>query len=266
MAANDKYFQFPICALRLSPFPECLNDIIFFCCVERGKSIWRELPEAERNLYLSGLKSPFKSEVGVVFGNKAHIQAALGARFLEVTGGNVAGTCRRHEFLSRFVCDFEGKHGRDARVRIISTWVFDARDRHGLSFLELAVLVAIYSKIGRKRSAVLITRDEIWRRAHGCKSKAVFAALTDALPFHWTKGRVRATIHRLFARNCFSRVTYGRRHTYYSNRLSQAELEESVVRKKTLAYVGSRRQQDASERVNARVFQERLRILTRPPL
>jgi hypothetical protein len=190
----------------------------------------------------------------------------MGASHLEVKMGNVADMVSAHDHLANLVSSFEQQYGKDASARIVTDWIFDARDRRGFSFLEISVLIAIYSKIGRKRGAVLITNDEIWRRSHGCKSKAVFAAVSETLPLRWSKNQVKSAVHRLFGRHCFSRVTFGRRHTYYSNRLTQTKLEDSVVQKKTVAYAGSRREQDANKRVDTRVYQERLRILAGPPL
>jgi hypothetical protein len=81
-----------------------------------------------------------------------------------------------HAQLSRFIKEFERKHDTDARVRIRTDWLFEVRDNKGMSYPELAVLAAIYSKIGASSRPVRITRDEIRKRAHGFKSDCVFRA------------------------------------------------------------------------------------------
>ena len=48
-----------------------------------------------------------------------------------------------------------------------------------------------------------------------------------------TKRQVRSGIDRLFARKFFSRITYARRQTYYSNRLNASQLAESILKQKT---------------------------------
>ena len=100
-------------------------------------------------------------------------------------------------FSRRIFRHLNGNHGRDAQVRIRTDWLFEARHGRGLSYLEFAVLVAIYSKIGRKKGPVRITRDEIWRRAHGYKSKIVFDQMVQNGPFRFTKWQVRAAIEGL---------------------------------------------------------------------
>ena len=138
-----------------------------------------------------------------------------------------------HAQLSQFIKEFEERHGRDARVRIRTDWLFEVRDNKGMSYPELAVLAAIYCKIGAARGPVRILQDEIWKRAHGFKSDRVFRAEMNRRrkPF-LTPRQVRSIIERLHGRHFFARVTFGRRQTYYSNRLSNKELADRFLRQK----------------------------------
>jgi hypothetical protein len=95
--------------------------------------------------------------------NEAHQQTVAGAELLEINPGGVRSLVASHERLGQFIREFEQKHGPDARVRLATDLVFEARDGKGISYWELAVLGAIYSKVGAARGAVRITRDEIWR-------------------------------------------------------------------------------------------------------
>jgi hypothetical protein len=147
---------------------------------------------------------------------------------LNVIAPNLGAMIAEHSALARFVKDWEQQHGPDARVRIATDWVFEARDDTGISFSELLVVAAIYSKIGANHKPVRITRDEIWRRALGYKSERVFRAEAGGHVFGLTKRQVRAIIERLHGRHFFARVTFGRRQTYYSNRLSNKELADRI--------------------------------------
>jgi hypothetical protein len=134
--------------------------------------------------------------------------------------------------LADFADAWEQRHGPDAKVRIVTDLVFEALEGTSISYDELAVLAGIYSKVGSKEGPVRITREEIWWRSLGCKSKRVFKQETNAYGFERTERQVRDIIDRLDERKFFARVTFGRRHTYYSHRLSQKELEDRVFASK----------------------------------
>jgi hypothetical protein len=102
-----------------------------------------------------------------------------------------------HARLSRFVKEFEEKHGTDARLRIRTDWLLEVRDKIGMSYPELAAMAAIYSKIGAARGPVRILQDEIWRRAHGFKSDRVFRAEMNGRDPFLTLRQVRSIIERL---------------------------------------------------------------------
>src|SRR5262249_31956821 len=133
-----------------------------------------------------------------------------------------------HNHLAHFRCEFERKHGPDAKVRLAIRFVFEARDNKGMSYQELAVLAAIYSKIGAAKGPLGITREEIWRRTLGFKSKRVFCLEMRGCEPWITMRQVRSIIECLHDRKFFARVTYGRRQTYYSHRMSGTALAEHV--------------------------------------
>jgi len=129
--------------------------------------------------------------------------------------------------LAEFAKEWEKRHGPDAQVRILGKWVLEAKYEL-FSYDELAVLAAIYSKIGSKKGPVRITLDEIWWRSLGYKSERVFREETGESCVCRTRRQVRSIIERLHERNFFARITFARRETYYSNRLSLRELAEQV--------------------------------------
>ena len=129
--------------------------------------------------------------------------------------------------LAQFAKKWEKRHGSDATVRIDAQWVIEAKyDK--FSYDELAVLVAIYSKIGSKKGPVRITQDEIWRRSLGYKSERVFREETGGSGVCCRPRQVRTIIERLDERNFFARITFARRQTFYSHRLSREKLAELV--------------------------------------
>jgi hypothetical protein len=162
-----------------------------------------------------------------------HLQIAMGCEELEIEYPVLSSVFADYSDLADFAREWERRHGPDARVRIVIDWVFDALERTGISYDELAVVAAIYSKIGSKQRPVLITRDEIWWRSLGYKSERVFKEETGGYGSGCRTARqVRSIIERLAERNFFARLTFGRRQTYYSHRLSLKELDEQVFEAK----------------------------------
>ena len=123
-------------------------------------------------------------------------------RTLNVSAPNLEAMIAEHSDLARFVKIWEQQHGPDALVRIRTDWLFEVRDNKGMSYPELAVLTAIYSKIGDARGPVRILQDEIWKRAHGFKSDRVFRVEMNRRRRPFLRPRqVRSIIERLHGRH-----------------------------------------------------------------
>jgi hypothetical protein len=255
------YFHFPLCALTFGrDIRERLNCIISFCCVEMGVKQWEKFSPNERVARRSFYPPPHVCTCKIDLRKKEELQVVAGCEYLTVVCQNVEGTLAAYARLKRFVEDFERKHGTDARVRICTDWIFEVRDNKGMSYPELAVLAAIYSKIGASKSPVRITREEIWRRAHGCKSDRVFRTeMKGRRPFR-TERQVRSIIERLHGRNFFARITYGRRQTYYSNRQSSSELADHVFKIKVQRSLARQARRRADAGVTKRIQAERRRL------
>jgi hypothetical protein len=129
--------------------------------------------------------------------NERRATAGGGGGRIQTTILNIEGVLAHHARLSRFVKEFEEKHGTDARLRIRTDWLLEVRDKIGMSYPELAAMAAIYSKIGAARGPVRILQDEIWRRAHGFKSDRVFRAEMNGRDPFLTLRQVRSIIKRL---------------------------------------------------------------------
>jgi hypothetical protein len=138
--------------------------------------------------------------------------------------------------------------------------VFEARDGGGITPGELAILAAVYSVVGNKETPVRITRKVIRRRSMGYKTAAV---MTRELPRRGDRAKplsdwqVRAHIENLSARKFFVRATYGRRFTYYSNRMTESELRDAIVKRLAFRAYHRASQRSADADLTRRVKQAR---------
>jgi hypothetical protein len=255
------YFQFPLCALSFGrDINERLNCIMAFCIVEMGVKQWQTFSRNQQIARRSFHPAPHLCTCTIDLSKDEELQVVAGCEHLNTVCHNAKGLLADYSRLRRFVEDFERRHGTDARVRIRTDWVFEARDNKGMSYSEFAVLVAIYSKIGASKRPVLITREEIWKRAHGFKSDRVFRTeMKGRRPF-LTERQVRSIIERLHGRNFFARTTYGRRQTYYSNRLSSSELADHVFKTKVQRSLARQARGRADAALTKRIQEERRKL------
>jgi len=258
---KQHYFQFPLCSLSFGrDIKERLDALISFCCVEMGVKRWQTFSADQRVSRRSFLPPPHVCQGTIDLAKDEEVQLVVGCEYLNVVCHNVRGMLASYARLRPFVEDFERKHGTDARVRIRLDWIFEVRDNKGMPYPYLAVLAAIYSKIGDSEGPVLITRKEIWWRAHGFKSGRVFRVEMGRRKPLLTPRQVRTIIERLHEQNFFARVTYGSRQTYYSNRLSNAQLAEAVYNLKVRRSLKgqARRRADAALTEQIRAARRRL--------
>lgn len=129
--------------------------------------------------------------------NDEDVMAAIGCEKLELIQPDIRFMVSAYAALNRFINEWEQRHGPDAKVRIVIDWVLAALHGTGISYDELAVVTATYSKIGSKTGPVRITREKIWWRSLGYKSEHVFKEETDGYGFSRTARQVRDLIDRL---------------------------------------------------------------------
>lgn len=236
---SGTYFQVPLCAFAYgSNDNERLDAIISFGLVEAGEKWWRHAPEDKRQEWLatSGASKPFEN-----FDRRQTrlIHVARGAEITGVKPGSASGCLERYDALKSFCELFAASHGANPIVRLKTKFVFEARDGTGVSARELSVLAAIYSIIGNKQGPVWITQARIRRCALGYKSAAVMKIELPkrrdaACPL--TEWQLRSLLEKLTARKFFARVTYGRRQTFYSHRMTQSALRKAVIESKTYMF------------------------------
>jgi hypothetical protein len=219
------YCQFPLCALSFGEdVKDRLQCILAYSAVQMGLVLWGEYTVEQQEYFRAHPPEWCKSKLK----RDLHLQIAIGCEELGIEPPPLSFVSDDYLALDEFVDEWEQEYGPDARVRIVIDWVFEALHGTGISYDELAVVAAIYSKIGSKQGPVRITREEIWRRSLGYKSERAFNEDTDGYGFSRTARQVRDLIDQLADRNFFARVTFARRETYYSNRLSVIELSEQI--------------------------------------
>jgi hypothetical protein len=251
---DEKYFQVPLCALAYGrSAEERLNVIIAYCMIETGRTF---LKRPGRKAFLANL--PFRSGLPNGFNSQEelHLAVLYGADVIGIRIGSLAATLNTHAALCEFCRKFQERNGRDAIVRLKKSFVFDARDGKGITPRQLFVLAAIYSVIGRKRGPVRITKKTILRRALGYKN-----AETARIEQHYRKDKakaltewqLRSTLESLTARRFFCRRTVGRRQTYYSHRMADADFERAIVASVARRAASRQLQRHKNENVDRRI-------------
>ncbi|HVZ63392.1 MAG TPA: hypothetical protein VG936_02300 [Lacunisphaera sp.] len=178
---------------------------------------------------------------------------------------NVILAGESHEYLREIQAARErakkltARFGVSPTVFLRTSIVFDSRDNRGgddaLTEREFRVLCALYSYIGDKPFSQ-VALSKIQERAAGAKTRAMLVALAENErgPIYTPK-EIRTAIANLHAggKGWFSRVTYRQHKTYYSHRLSIAELIEQVAQKEAAAK--ARRSAADSELLQRRIDQ-----------
>jgi hypothetical protein len=258
---DNHYFQFPLCLLSFGhDFKKRLDGIVALGCVEMGSRQWQEFNPAQRHFRRSHPPRPSVCTCTIDLSKDQELQVVAGCEYLNLCCRNAKAVFDDYDRVIHLVEGFERKHGTDARVRIRKDLVLEVRDNKGMSYAQFAVLAAIYSKIGASKRPVLITRQEIWRRAHGFKSDRVFRSEMNGVPPFFTQRQVRSIIERLHERRFFARVTYGGRQTYYSHRMTDTVLRERVFTAKIQRSLSQQARRRADAALTERIQQERRKL------
>jgi hypothetical protein len=263
--ASDTYFQFPLCLLAYGKDVHTrLNDLISFCCVDTGKIIANQTPQGER-LIVADEKA---SRMGHKFKdyereNKNQVAALLGADLLKVEFPDVEIIVNEWECADVHRLHFEKAYGFDVKVRIATSFLWDTIKNSGMSYREFSVLCAIYSCIGSKNHPVRITREMIQSRQLGYKSHRIkemeLPARADGMR-SLSLRQIGYTVDALHERGFFSRARANQRQTYYSNRLTQQELEERLVRSKTFSKRFHQIRRDNDRALMERIKQQNVKL------
>lgn len=270
---NATFFQFPLCALAFGrTAKERFDAFMHFAVFETGQKHWRKLNNEQRATLIESKIKSQSLPADFDQTQDSHCVAICGADVMKIKLGSVTHCLTQHAELKTFVSDFEQRHGRDAFVRLRSDLVFEALAGNGVTPVELSLLSAIYSIIGRKQGPVRISREQIICRALGYKSKAVMAkdlpTRSDGLkpgikPF--TEWIIRSRIQNLKTRRFFVCSTYGHRQTYYSHRMTQNQLRRAIIEMKTFKFATERLQQLNDEAMTDAIRNQRAVLKDQPP-
>jgi len=265
---QDHYFQFPLCALSFGPtLDERLNAIITYSVAEAGSRLFRKLTAAEQQDFLAQRRQAGPMPSGFNKHSWVHQATLFGAQALNVTLGHFVGLVDEYHRLREYIAAFEARHGRDAKVRIKTAWLFAARDHRGISYREFSVLCGIFSVIGDKKLAI-ITRNRIRRCALGYRTQAIMDSelprRTDkAHPL--TERQLRDTIEQLHRNRFFARCTVARRITYYSIRLDNEAMRKKVLERRTHAGFFRASQAAQNQALTAAIEQQRREVAGTAP-
>jgi hypothetical protein len=245
---SNPYFQFPLCALSFGQTTDArLNAILDYSVVDAGSKLFQKLTGDQQQEFLRGKTVSRTNPKGLNPNDWQQCAACYGADIIGVTYHGFNCIIERHGQLRDYVADFETRNGKDARVRLKKSWLFDTRDGHGITYREFSVLCAIYSAIGDKELAI-VTRERIRRCALGYRTAAIMQAELSRRPDKaqpLTERQLRDTITRLHRNKFFARCTVARRITYYSIRLDSEALRKKVLERRT--YPGFFRSSQAAQ-------------------
>jgi hypothetical protein len=142
------------------------------------------------------------------------------------------------------ICDMEG--GR-TQVRIRKDLMFDFRD--SWDFRESAILCGVYAGIGQADFQCL-THERIFALAMGFSSMSEMTSLVG-IETPPPLRLVQYSLKKLEKRNLFQRASPNRRHYYYSNKCSEDQLLDLVVKKESsrLRRTATEKQQEIVDRL-----------------
>src|SRR5438128_1237103 len=114
---NQRYFHFPLCALSFDDnVYDRLNCIMAFACVEMGRRLWQSFSLTERQARRSIQPDPELIDCGIDLMKDEQLQAVAGYEYFEIECSNIKWALADHVRLTRFIQEFERRHGTDARV------------------------------------------------------------------------------------------------------------------------------------------------------
>lgn len=191
MAESKGYFQFPLSLLAFGKdYKQRLETIVSYCLCEQASRTNPKFPRSARYAPLDDA-----------------------ATFLGVEIGSYEDTLIEWKAGDSFVCQWERRHGKDARVRIATSLFWEAYNNTGLSYREFSILCAINSAIGSRSTPVRITEPSVRVRAAGFKSwdvaKSELPSDESRKARLLTEHEVRYTLQKLHQRQLFARARVG---------------------------------------------------------
>jgi hypothetical protein len=212
------YFQFPLCLLTYGKHErERMSAIIDYSIVNYSK---KKLGSTKRDA----------------------IDTAAEVLCVNYQNTPLSHIVEQWKEVSEFVERFESRHGKDARVRIASSLLWDSY-KGGLAYREFSVLCALNSILGKTTSPKRVTQPSLRVRAAGYKSwnVAIAEAATERL---LSEDQIKRTLNRLDRRGFFARARIGGRTVLFKTGVSYEELCNEIEERET----GKRLNRSAKDR------------------
>lgn len=253
---TDKhYLQFPLAALSMKlPYGELVQHIFSYSVVELVGKKASDSNKAER------VASEFFSAFASVSKKPEDLKKVVGGTLFSARAFDLDSIKKEHAAVTEHAERFNsGANG--PLVRINAKNYKRILKHKSLNEREFRVLCAIYSALGSQKMR-RITKEELQQRALGYPSPK-----RDLQKEHWmTDHELRKTRNALYKLRFFSMLTYGRRQTYYSNRLTEQDLHSQIFRSKTESAKKLSENRRASDRLTQQVRAEKLRLIKAPIL
>lgn len=133
-----------------------------------------------------------------------------------------------YQELKIFVAEYETKYGKDAYTSIPINYCYEVEiGKHEV--IDLKVLAAIYSILGKKQKKRRITIEQIYYRMKGYKSQKVCIQEKGKQMEDEDYHRIRRITIKLASKGFYSRLTYNNRITEYSSYLEPEQLAKYML-------------------------------------
>jgi hypothetical protein len=228
--SEGKFIQFPLSAMSIGVDErERVFRLVAYSMVRAGRAAVENMDEHVKQGRFSDIE--FRDDNPTDFKGTEDYEyfIVIGSEIIGLKPQTIRYVVEKHNEVERARQKFQAQFGIDPEVRIRSDIIRSVISGE-LKYNHFAVLVAVYSILGKKKHAE-ITRHKIRRRAMGYKSLEAF---TDAVVKGETKTppltpkQIRIALDTLEERGFFVRVHPSRRRSFFSNRLTRAQLSDEV--------------------------------------
>lgn len=232
MTAEDKYFQFPIAAMRLNKsidkidrkeMATRLHEIIDYCIIDVGTSlVSKQSDEAVVAMAYRGALS-----AGVVLPD-----TPAEYELIMYAGANQLGVMIKGQSFQRFqknhsaISRLASQHGAQ-QCRLRANIVWDAITEEAWEWRDLSTLAAVYAGVGAYKRNKL-TYDRIGSLALGFSGQKERDAY-KAKKWQLSDRQTQWTVNRLRDRKWFVSASPNRRHVFYSHRMSLDQLIDNLA-------------------------------------
>lgn len=232
----DKIFlEFPLIYLNYIGDDICkLNELLEMQVVDKAL-------KSSNNITLDFSKvkiSDFDHE------NPVHRKIVVTAKILNVKIDSIENAIQYWLDFKTFQISYEDKYGKDAFCRIGKKLTEDVINGY-FGLREYKVLAAIQSVLGKQKSFLRITYEQISYRMHGYKRKRI--TQIEGKNLHVLSAhQIKTSVTKLINKKLLICVTYLFREKYYSTKIKRTDvLRDMIARKKKEYFICASAKYDA---------------------